>query len=169
MAKALKRLTGAELAQHMGYAPQTVSDWRKAGCPFKPDPITGQPTYLVAEVVPWLRDHDKKSNAPADIETAKAEQVLRKLTEEADRIALENAQTRGSLLHASVLETAIATEHDRMRGTITKVPGSFARSLSERFGVPMADAQTWLHTLADEMLTDLQQAPEDEESFLEPD
>lgn len=170
MADSPKRLSGAALAAWFGVARQTITDWKNAGCPSQPDPRTGAPTYLPAEVYAWDKARQAKSQAPADMETAKAEQVLRKLTEEADRIALENAQTRSSLLHVSVLEDAVAKEHDRMRGTITKVPGTFARSLSERFNVPMADAQAWLHVMADEMLTDLQNAPEDEDgSFLEPD
>jgi len=170
MPDAPKRLSGAALAALLGVARQTVTDWKNAGCPSEPDKRTGAPTYLPSEVWAWDAARKAKANAPADMEKAKAEQVLRKLTEEADRIALENAQTRGSLLHVSVLETAVATEHDRMRGTITKVPGTFARSLSERFGVSMADAQAWLHEMADDMLTDLQSAPEDEDgSFLEPD
>ncbi len=170
MADSQKRITGAALASLLGVARQTVTDWKHAGCPSQPDKRTGAPTYLPSEVWAWDTARKAKAAAPADMEKAKAEQVLRKLTEEADRIALENAQTRGELLHVSVLEAKVATEHDRMRGTITKVPGSFARSLSERFGMPMADAQAWLHQLADEMLTDLQNAPEDEDgSFLEPD
>ena len=146
------RLSGAALSAAMGVARQTVSTWKSEGCPFTPDKRSGAPTYLVAEVVPWLIQRERESAAPLDKD---AEQV-RKLKAEADRVELEVAKVRGELVPITEFERVLAADHDETRAALTALPSKFARLVVDRTGCTMGVAQTLLADIADATLAEMQ-------------
>lgn len=156
---ATDRLSGQALATAMGVARQTISTWKADGCPFQPDRKSGAPTYMVAEVVPWLLQRERDSVAPADKEAEQA----RKLKAEADRVELEVAKLRDELLPVSAFESAIAAEHDEMRAAWMSLPSSFARLVVDRTGCTMAVAQSVLAEIADRRMAELQGSGDDDD------
>ena len=154
MADKVKRISGTALAAVFGVARQTVSDWKNAGCPFEPDRRTGAPMYLPSEVWAWDRARQEKATTPVELDK-EAEQV-RKLKAEADRVELDVAKVRGTLLPADAFEKALADEHDELRAALVSLPSRFARLVVDRTGCTMAVAQTLLADVADGTLTELQ-------------
>jgi phage terminase Nu1 subunit (DNA packaging protein) len=160
MPDAPKRLSGAALAVLLGVARNTVTDWKNAGCPCQPDPKTGAPTYLPSEVWTW-RDRTRE-NGPTPQKLNEEAERLRKVKEEADRVALENAVTRSELVPIAEFERVLAADHDETRAALTALPSKFARLVVDRTGCTMGVAQTLLADIADATLTEMQGDGDDE-------
>jgi phage terminase Nu1 subunit (DNA packaging protein) len=91
-----------------------------------------------------------------------AEERLRKVRAEADRVELEVAQTRGELLPAALFEDAIGKEHDRTRAIVVSIPGKHARLIAEATGASIGTAQSALADLTDAILAELQGSDDDD-------
>ena len=152
MAKVAETLTGAELASALGVQTGTVTMWKADGCPHRQQ--SGRAVYVLKQVVDWRIAQARAAAAPLDKE---AEQV-RKLKAEADRVEIDVAKARGELVPVTAFETAIAGEHERLRGALLKMPSQFAYIVAERTGCAMGVAQSILADIADETLAELQHA-----------
>jgi phage terminase Nu1 subunit (DNA packaging protein) len=156
-----KRISGAQIAALFGVGRSTVTEWNGQGCPSQPNPKTGAPTYLPSEVYRWRLAQAESATTPQALD--KEAEQLRKLKEEADRVALENAQTRSQLVPVKTFEAVLAKECSRMRGALLKMPSMYADRVSEETGCDMATAQALLAYVADQTLTELANGGGDDE------
>ena len=117
----LPPLTGAQLADLLKVSPGTITNWMDAGMPVT---RTGRQRKALrislALAMPWIISHRESRGGERE----------RLASEQADKIALENARKRGELLHAdqvaevlAKLGAELAARHDAVPG---RVAGEFA-------------------------------------------
>ena len=144
------------MARLLGVTRQAVQQWAKDGAPHTRD--GHRLAFRLADVVNWRIDHAKAANPPRDF----AEERLRKMKAEADRVEIEVAATRGQLIHQSVFEEYIGKEHDRTRAVVVSLLGNYARMIDEATGASIGTAQNALADLTNAILTELQEPDDDD-------
>lgn len=117
-----EKLTGAGFAKLVGVSKVSVSNWCEAGMPHEGGGKPGNPFNInVREALPWLAaNRTEKPGSERD----------RLAKEQADKIAIENAQSRKELIKAQHVEDSIAEALANLATQLDGLPGRMATPLS---------------------------------------
>src|SRR5687767_4905759 len=97
MADREKPLSQIALATLYDVDVRTIRNWVEAGCPERR--LSGRPAYMLSDVIPWRRTQDQiEARGGESLDEAK--ERARKLKEDADGKALDNAKKRRELVPA---------------------------------------------------------------------
>lgn len=109
----VQRHTRAEICRLLDVSGKVVSEWTVAGCPRLDDG-----SYLLPDVVAWLRRREKLAAAP----TSEDEARTRKLVAEAQRAELELAAAQGRYLLAADVEREQAQLLETLNAALDAIP-----------------------------------------------
>lgn len=122
----------ATLARLLDVTPQTISDWSKDGCPNEGK--TGRERFFdVARVVQW-RIAKAADSATGDDSKA------RKLKAEADRLEMQNAETRGELVSRDDVQREAREEAQRVKQGFMNIPPRIAQQLASESNSALCEA-----------------------------
>lgn len=119
--------SGKQFAELTGYSVQQVNEWMNAGMPADRGG-RGKPCRIdSAAAIRWLvnRGTQKRSGDPG--ETAEGERLKR---EQADKIALQNAQTRRELVLREHVRLVLLESNALLAGQLDGVAGRLASELA---------------------------------------
>lgn len=116
------KLTGAGFAKLCEVSKVTVSNWCEAGMPHEGGGKPGNPFQInVREALPWVvANRTEKPGSERD----------RLAKEQADKIAIENAQSRKELIQAQHVEDSVAEALANLTTQLDGLPGRMATPLS---------------------------------------
>jgi len=116
------KVSRARFARMAGVTPQSVSQWIADGLPADNAGKRGQRIEIDLDAaLPWLIDN---RGAPPGSERE------RLAKEQADRLALQNAETRRELVRAEHVERTIGEALGLLKEQINGIPGRLATQLS---------------------------------------
>jgi hypothetical protein len=142
----LSALTQLQTAALLSVTPRTLRDWEKAG---RGPPRNPDGTYPGPAVVAWeVSRHRPGLEDDLDGEQERA----RKDKEQADKLALENAETRGDVARVSVMERELSALFGDHRSNVLAGPSRLAPQL---VGLNAAQIRDRLESWAYEVLGDL--------------
>lgn len=121
MAEKPIRISRARLARLTGRTPQAVSQWLADGLPHEGGGHGKRVTIELDQALPWLLDH--RGTGPGS-------QRERLAKEQADKLALENAASRGELVYAEHVDWLIAEAVSLLKQQILGLPGRLATQLA---------------------------------------
>lgn len=159
MAEREKPLTQRALAALFDVDARTIRNWTEAGCPTRR--LSGRPMYLLSEVIPWRREKDREE-ARGGESLDEARERARKLKEDADRLALANAQRRRELVPAH----QVAAQWERTLGVCrSRILAARGKWAPRVLGLgTMAEATAVLDQLADDLLATLRDGADEVEA-----
>lgn len=150
MANRPKVLTQAALAKVFRKSRETIRQWEKAGMPRRRD------GFVLEDCIEWreakIRDEAKRDDEALD----EVKERARKLKEDADRLALDNARKRRELVPAHQV-----TQHwERVLGVLrSRILAARGRWAPRIMGLgTMAEATQTLDALADDLLAVLRES-----------
>jgi phage terminase Nu1 subunit (DNA packaging protein) len=148
-------VTQQEIAKVFGVSRQSIHEWTRAGMPTRRE--SGSPRYVVAECVQWRRDQDRADRPALDLDEAK--ERARKLKEDADGKALDNARKRRELVPSH----QVAAQWERVLGLVrSRVLAARGRWAPKVMGLgTMAEATAVLDQLADDLLAALRKSADE--------
>lgn len=144
----MARIVGQEqIAGIFGVAPKTIVEWQEQGFPIAQRGRPGVPSeYETAECINWLVDREVKK-----VQAEKPQDRLARV--QADKIEMENAERRGQLIPADMLEPKLKAAFLVARTKWLDAVPRLARELPEdavaREALLQGEFETFLHTLAD--------------------
>jgi hypothetical protein len=154
--------TVQEVAKLFDKQERTVRRWIADGAPHRKR--SRRVWFLLSELVPW-REANRGRDESEDPDKAKEE--ARRLKEDADRLALANAQKRRELVPAH----QVAQQWERVLGVLrSRITAARGRWAPRIIGLgTMAEATAVLDGLADELLTALRASADELEDGMEDD
>lgn len=140
------------LAVLMDVTPQTIREWRRAGMP-EHERKAKEVMFDIAKVVQWRIE--RAAGETGD------DSKSRKLKAEAERIEMQNAESRGDLVRRDAVEREAREDAERVKQAILSVPPRIAEILASETNPALVEA-----TITRELTEALQelsaQEPEDE-------
>jgi phage terminase Nu1 subunit (DNA packaging protein) len=116
--KEFDSLSQRQVAEAKGCALTTVQNWMRQGCPARKK--RGRWVFSLPEIEKWLSERGKKATGSLDAERA------RLAREQADKLEMENALTRGEMVHiddsAAVLEAVFVAIRAKILSLKVKIP-----------------------------------------------
>lgn len=144
----MARIVGQEqIAGIFGVAPKTIVEWQEQGFPIAQRGRPGVPSeYETADCINWLVDREVKK-----VQAEKPQDRLARV--QADKIEMENAERRGQLIPADMLEPKLKAAFLVARTKWLDAVPRLARELPEdpaaRESMLQGEFEAFLHTLAD--------------------
>lgn len=112
-----------ELSRLLGFTREMVRQWTLKGCPRRDDG-----SFVVAEVVAWLRQRERES-AASETAPDEAQERARKLRAEADLKEIELAKARGDLVPVGEYRSELEVALGRMRAVVSGQLARFERRM----------------------------------------
>ena len=112
-----------ELSRLLGFTRENIRQWTLKGCPRRDDG-----SFVVSEVVAWLRQREREAAAP-DTAPDEAQERARKLRAEADLKEIELARARGDVVPIGDYRTELERVLGRMRAVVSGQLNRFERRI----------------------------------------
>lgn len=144
----MTRIVGQErIADVLGVAPKTIVEWQEQGMPIAVRGGPGVPSeYESAVCIDWLIDREVKK--------AQGEKPQDRLARaQAEKIEMENAERRGLLIPAELLEpklkSAFVDARTKWLESVARLARELPADAAEREQVLKDEMEGFLHRLAD--------------------
>jgi phage terminase Nu1 subunit (DNA packaging protein) len=117
----------AEFAEIVGFSAQQVQEWMKAGMPGDAGRRGKECRIDTAAAIRWLVDRGSTKRSASSGDDSERERLNR---EQADKVALQNAQTRKQLVRREHVQLVLLESNALLAGQLDGVAGRLANEIA---------------------------------------